>query len=74
MMISTQFSYVMQNKRFYCIKIWKKTNEAIFHLLNNLVWWFANNITLFTEVSEPADPNLSVVYPKLGRPSLTIQA
>lgn len=28
-----------------------------FHLLNNFIWWFADGITPFTEVSEWANPN-----------------
>ena len=36
-MESTQFSYVMRSKRFHCVKIWKRSNAAIFHLLNNLI-------------------------------------
>ena len=39
--------------------IWKRSNAAIFHLLNNLIWWFAVGITLLTEVGGPADPNLN---------------
>ena len=56
-MTSTQFSYVTRNKRFHCARIWKRSDAAISHLLNNLIWWLAGGITLLTEVSEPADPN-----------------
>ena len=63
-MISTRLNCITRNKRFHFVRFkslccwnWKRTDMAIFRLLNNFIWWFADGITPLTEVSEAADPN-----------------